>query len=214
MLLHILNLNFLINDECVFAQILLEQISSLEEREAANRRAAEELPVLKNDLDVANRSLEQLNNSLDAFRKDLYSANETKTHLESSLTEKVKLISALETEILDLTEKMRGESESHRAEIQNLLNKEKQLKEQLEASQKSVAAAKTELGSRREEIRTMKSTIAAASRGLEERDGTIKSLKEKLNQSEAEQVKASDLLKEKIAAMNKIKVGYQFLGSS
>lgn len=166
----------------------------MEEQEAASRRAAEELPVLKNDLDVARRSLEQLNSSLD----------ETK----SSLAEKVKLISALQTEILDLTEKMRYEAESHRVEIQNWVNKEKQLKEQLETSQKSVAAVKTELGSRQEEIRTMKSTIAAASRGLEERDGTIKSLKEKLNKSEAEQVKASDLLKEKMAAMNKVKVSY------
>lgn len=114
----------------------------------------------------------------------------------------------MEKEVKDLSEAKRKESECHILEIENFLNKEKRLKEQLEAAKQSVTAAKAELSSRREEIKTMKTTLSAASRGLEERDNTIKSLKEKLNRAEAEQAKTSDLLKEKVVAMNKIKVSY------
>ena len=116
-------------------------------------------------------------------------------------------MSALEKEVKELTEKMMRESESHGLETQNFLNKEKSLKEQLEAAKQSVTATKAESSSRREEIKTMKKTLSAASSGLEERDNTIKSLKEKQNEAEAEQAKTSALLKEKVVAMNKIKVG-------
>lgn len=172
-----------------------------------NKDAAEKLPVLKNELDVANQSNVDLKKSLQALEENHSSAIEIKSNLESTLAEKMNLISALEKEVKDLTEKMGKESERHALEIENFLKKEKSLDEQLEATKKSVSAAKAESSSRREEIRTMKATLSAASRGLEERDSTIKDLKEKLNKAEAEQTKTSELLKEKVVAMNKIKVG-------
>lgn len=185
---------------------LLEQISSLEEEIAANKDAAEKLPVLKNELDVVNQSHVDLKKCLEALEKSHSSAAEVKSNLENTLTEKINLISTLEKEVKELREKMSNESENHALEIKSSLNKEKNLKEQLEGAEQAVAAARVESGSRREEIKTMKMTLSAASRGLEERDGTIKSLKERLNKAEAEQTKTSDLLKEKIVAMNKIKV--------
>lgn len=185
---------------------LLEQISSLEEEIAANKDAAEKLPVLKNELDVVNQSHVDLKKCLEALEKSHSSAAEVKSNLENTLTEKINLISTLEKEVKELREKMSNESENHALEIKSFLNKEKNLKEQLEGAEQAVAAARVESGSRREEIKTMKMTLSAASRGLEERDGTIKSLKERLNKAEAEQTKTSDLLKEKIVAMNKIKV--------
>lgn len=172
-----------------------------------NKDAAEKLPVLKNELDVATQSNADLKKSLEALEKNHSSTIEMKSNLESTLAEKMNLISALENEVKDLTEKMGKESERHALEIENFLKKEKSLDEQLEATKKSVSAAKAESSSRREEIRTMKATLSAASRGLEERDNTIKGLKEKLNKAEAEQTKTSELLKEKVDAMNKIKVG-------
>lgn len=185
---------------------LLEQISSLEEEIAANKDAAEKLPALKNELDVVNQSHVDLKKCLEALEKSHSSAAEVKSNLENTLTEKINLISTLEKEVKELREKMSNESENHALEIKSSLNKEKNLKEQLEGAEQAVAAARVESGSRREEIKTMKMTLSAASRGLEERDGTIKSLKERLNKAEAEQTKTSDLLKEKIVAMNKIKV--------
>lgn len=207
---------------CIFVQILQfnhterinalkEQIVCLEKQVAANQEEAEEVPVLKNKLDVVKQSLAHLNKSLEASEKSLSCANEIKADLEVTLSEKVKLITALEDQINNLTEKLRKESESHSSEVGDFVNKERSLKEQLEATRKSVAAAKEESSSRREDIREMKTTLSAASRGLEERDNTIKSLKEKLNKAEAEQVKASELLKEKTVAMSKIKVSYEGL---
>lgn len=190
---------------------LLEQISCLEEAVAANGDAAENLPVLKNNLERVNQSNADLKEAIEALEKSHSSTIEIKSNLENTLTEKNLLISALEKEVKDLTEEKNKESECHIVEMKNVLNKEKHLKEQLEAAKQSVAAAKAELSSRREEIKNMKTTLSAASRGLEERDDTIKSLKEKLNKAEAEQTKTSDLLKEKVVAMNKIKVSCVFL---
>ena len=189
----------------------MEQITSLEEKVAANTDAAEKLPVLKNELDVINQSHTELKKSLEALEKNHSSTIEIKTNLENTLTEKSKLVSALDKEVKDLAEKMIKESESHVSEIEKFLNKEKSLKEQLKTSKQSVTAAKSELSVCRVEIKTMKTTLSAASRGLEDRDGSIKSLKEKLNKAEAEQLKSSDLLKEKMVAMNKIKVGQLFV---
>uniref|UniRef100_A0A3Q0RL32 Centromere protein F n=1 Tax=Amphilophus citrinellus TaxID=61819 RepID=A0A3Q0RL32_AMPCI len=190
---------------------LLEQISSLEEKVDMNKDAAEKLPVLKNELDVVTQSNADLKKSLEALEKNHSSTLEIKSNLENTLAEKINLISALEGELKDVTEKMRKESESHALETENFLKKEKSLEEQLEATKKSVSAAKAESNLRREEIRTMKATLSAASHGLEERDNTIKSLKEKLNKAEAEQAKSSELLKEKVVAMNKIKVQLEML---
>lgn len=187
---------------------LLEQISCFEGEAAANRDAAEKLLVLKNELGVVNQSNADLKKSIEALEKSHSSTIEIQSNLENSLTEKNHLISSLEKEVKDLTEEKRKESECHVLEMEKFLNKEKRLKEQLEAAKQSVTAAKAELSSRREEIKTMKTTLSAASHGLEERDSTIKSLKEKLNKAEAEQAKTSDLLKEKVVAMNKIKVSY------
>lgn len=190
---------------------LLEQISSLEEELTASKDAAEKLPVLKNELDVVNQSHADLKKCLEALEKSHSSTIEIKSNLENTLAEKINLIFTLEKEVKELTEKMKKESESHAVEMENVLNKEKRLKEHLETVKQSVTAAKAESSSRREEIKTMKTTLSAASRGLEERDNTIKSLKEKLNKAEAEQSKTSDLLKEKMVAMNKIKVGYNLV---
>lgn len=190
---------------------LLEQISSLEEKVTASRDAAEKLPVLEHELALVNQSNADLNKHLEALEKSHSSTIEIKSHLENTLTEKVNLVLTLEKEVCELTEKTNKEKESHALDVENLLNKEKILKEKLEAARKSVTAAKTELSSRREEIKTMKTTLSAASCGLEERDKTIKSLKEKLNKAEAEQAKTSELLKEKMVSMNKIKVGFALI---
>lgn len=172
-----------------------------------NKDAAEKLPVLKDELLVVTQSNTDLKKSLEALEKNHSSIIEIKSNLENTLAEKINRISALEKELKDVTDRMRTESESHALEIENFLKKEKSLEEQLEATKKSVTAVKAESSLRREEIRTMKATLSAASHGLEERDNTIKSLKEKLNKAEAEQAKSSELLKEKVVAMNKIKVG-------
>lgn len=187
---------------------LQQQISSSQDILAAYREAAEELPVLKNKLDVVSQSLADSNKCREALEKDLSSANKLNADLDNTLTEKMKLISDLEKSINTVTDKISKESENHTLEIENLVNREKSLKDQLDSAKKSLAAAKAELNSRRDEIKTMKMTLSAASRGLEERDNTIKSLEEKLNKAAVEQAKTSDLLKEKIVAMNKIKVGY------
>lgn len=187
---------------------LMEQIASLDEELTVSRAAAKDLPLLKSELDEANQSYADLKKCMEDLERNHFSTVEIKSSLENTLTEKNQLISSLETELKELKEKMCKDAESHTQETENSLHKQKHLKEQLEAAKKSITAAKAESGSRREEIKTMKATLSAASRGLEERDNTIKSLKEKLNKAEAEQTKTSDLLKEKIVAMNKIKVGY------
>lgn len=188
---------------------LLEQISSLEDKLTASKDAAEMLPVLQNELDKVNQSHADLKKCLETLEKNHSSITEIKTNLESTLTEKTNLIATLEKKVKELTEKMSKESESHALKIENALNKERRLEEQLEAAKQSLTAAKVESRSWREEIKTMKTTLSAASRGLEERDNMVKSLKEKLNRAEAEQAKTSDLLKEKVVAMNKIKVGFK-----
>lgn len=159
---------------------------------------------MNDELDAVNQSLKKC---MEALERSHSSTVEMKSNLENSLTEKTSLIITLETEVKELKEKMFQESESHTQEIDNCLNKHRRLKEQLEEAKKVVTAAKAESNSRREEIKAMKTTLSAASQGLEERDGTIKSLKEKLNKAEAEQARTSDLLKEKVVSMNKIKVG-------
>lgn len=186
----------------------MEQISCLEENVAVNKDAAEKLPVLKNELDVIKQSNSDLQTSLEALEKNLSSTVEIKSDLENTLTEKNSLMSALEKEIQDLTEERRKDTESHALEIETLLIKEKHLKERLEAAKQSVTSVKAEFSSQRDEIKTMKTTLSAAACGLEERDNTIKGLKEKLNKTEAEQTKTSELLREKMVAMNKIKVSH------
>ncbi len=180
----------------------------MEEELSASKDAAEKLPILRNELDVVNKSHADLQNCLEALERSHSSAMEIKSNLENTLTETNNQIFTLEKDVKELTEKMNQESQSHALEIENVLNKERRLKEQLEAAKQSLTAAKTELSSRREEIKTMKITLSAASRGLEERDNTIKMLKERLSKAEAEQAKTSDALKEKMVAMNKIKVCY------
>lgn len=143
---------------------------------------------------------------LEALQESHFTATEIKSNLENSLTEKNALVTSLELNIKELTEKMKTESESHALAIENFHNEEKRLKDLLNASQKSEAAAKAELRSRWEEMKTMKTTLTAASIGLQERDNVIKSLKEKLNKIEAEQRKITELLKEKTDTMNKTKV--------
>lgn len=187
---------------------LLEQMSSLEGELTASRDEAQKLLVLKNELDLVNQSCADLKNSMEALERSHSSTIEIKSSLENTLTEKNHLIFTLETEVKELKEKRNKESESHSLEIENVLNRERRLREKLEAAKQSVTAAKAELDSRREEIKTMKTALSAALQGLEERDHEIKSLKEKLNKAEAEQTKTSELLKEKNIAMNKIKVGH------
>lgn len=162
---------------------------------------------MNDELDAVNQSHTELNQRMEALEKSHSSTVEIKSNLENILTEKASLIITLETEVKELKEKIFQESESHTQQIDNCLNKQRQLKEQLEEAQKNVTAAKKESNCRREQIKAMKTTLSAASQGLEERDDTIKSLKEKLNNAEAEQAKTSDLLKEKVVSMNKIKVG-------
>lgn len=200
-------MQFLQHSQAEKINTLLEQIVALEKQAAANQEAAEEVPVLKNKLDMVNQSLAHLNKSTEALEENLCSANEKKADLEAALSEKTKLVSALEDHIKNLTEKMLKETESHSAKIEDLINRERILKEQLEGTKNSLAAATAESSSHQEEIQTMNTTLSTALRGLEEKDNSIKSLKEKLNRAEAEHSKASELLKEKSVAMNKIKVG-------
>lgn len=179
----------------------------MEEELAASKEAVEKLPVLKSELDLLSQSHTELEKNVKALERSHSSNMEIKSNLENNLIEKSNQILSLENGVKDLTEKMSRDSKSHALDTENLLHKEKRLKEQLEAAKQSLSAAKAELNSRREEIKTMKTTLSAASRGLEERDNTIKSLKDKLNEAEVEQARTSDLLKEKTVAMNKIKVG-------
>lgn len=180
----------------------------LEEELASSKDAAQKLPALRSELDTVTQSNAELQNRLEALEKTHCSMTETKSALENALTEKADLISTMEKEAKELAEKMRNESESHTLELQKLLTKEKLLKEQLGVAKQTIATAKSEASTRRDEIKTMKTTLSAASQGLEERDGTIKSLKDKLNKAEAEHSKTSELLKEKVVAMNKITVGW------
>lgn len=186
---------------------LLKQISSLEEELSCTRDAAEKLPVLREEIEVISRTYADLKRSMEELEKSHSSSLDEKSTLEKNLMEETSRVVALENEVKDLKGKLIQESENHSLELEALLDKEKHLKGKLDAAKQSAAAAKAESTSRRDEIKTMKATLSAASRGLEERDDTIKGLKEKLNRAEAEQAKTSELLKEKIVAMNKIKVG-------
>lgn len=186
---------------------LLEQISSLEGELNAKRDAAEKLPVLQEEMEVINQSYADLKKCMEDLEMSHSSSLEDKSTLEKSLTEKTSQVVTLENEVRELKGKMIQESENHSLEMETLLEKEKHLKGKLDAAKQAAAAAKAESSSRRDEIKSMKATLSAASRGLEERDDTIKGLKEKLNRAEVEQTKTSELLKEKVVAMNKIKVG-------
>lgn len=162
---------------------------------------------MDDELDAVHQAQAELKKSMEALEKSHCSTLEIKANLENTLTEKTGLILTLEAEVKELKEKMFQESEGHTQEIETCLNKQRRLKEQLEEARKVVTAAKAESNARGEEIKNMKTSLSAALQGLEERDDTIKSLKEKLNQAEAEQARISDLLKEKVVSMNKIKVG-------
>lgn len=186
---------------------LLEQISSLEGELNAKRDAAEKLPVLQEEMEVINQSYADLKKCMEDLEMSHSSCLEDKSTLEKSLTEKTSQVVTLDNEVRELKGKMIQESENHSLEMETLLEKEKHLRGKLDAAKQSAAAAKAESSSRRDEIKSMKATLSAASRGLEERDNTIKGLKEKLNRAEVEQTKTSELLKEKVVAMNKIKVG-------
>lgn len=186
---------------------LLEQISSLEGELNTKRDAAEKLPVLQEEMEVINQSYADLKKCMEDLEMSHSSSLEDKSTLEKSLTEKTSQVVTLENEVRELKGKMIQESENHSLEMETLLEKEIHLKGKLDTAKQSAAAAKAESSSRRDEIKSMKATLSAASRGLEERDDTIKGLKEKLNRAEVEQTKTSELLKEKVVAMNKIKVG-------
>ncbi|XP_061881910.1 centromere protein F isoform X2 [Entelurus aequoreus] len=190
---------------------LHEQMLSLEEDLSASKDAAEKLPLLKSELDVANRLHADLKKQLDAIENSLSSVTEVKTNLEKTLTEKVSLCSALQKEVAELRQKMSDFSESHALEAQSFLHNEKSLREQLGAAEKALSDIKEETSHTRTEMKSMKTTLSAASQGLEERDLAIKSLKEQLNNAEAEQAKSSEQLKEKIVAMNKIKMLLEML---
>ncbi|XP_019715052.1 tropomyosin-like, partial [Hippocampus comes] len=187
---------------------LQEQISYLEEEVSASKDSAEKLSLLKRELEVINRSHADLKNHADTFEKTLSSMTEVKTNLEKSLSERVILNSALEKEVAELREKVSQLSESQALEAQSFLNKEKSLREEREAAEKALNAIKAETSNVRAEVKTMKVTLSAASQGLEERDTSIKSLKEKLSRAEVEHAKTAELLKEKMLAMNKIKVWF------
>lgn len=159
---------------------------------------------MNGELDAVNQSHAQLKKRMEAHEKSHCSTVEMK---ENALSEKTSLIFRLETEVKELKEQMFQESESHAQEVDSCFNKRRRLKEQLEEARKAAAAAKAESNARREEIKAMKTSLSAALQGLEERDDTVKSLREKLNQAEAERAQTSDLLKEKVVSMNKIKVG-------
>ncbi|XP_072320728.1 uncharacterized protein cenpf [Eucyclogobius newberryi] len=186
-------------------------ISLLEERVAEGRHAADRLPVLEDELNRVNQAHTDLKLCLEALERNHSSVTEIKSNLENTLVEKNALISSLELNIKDLTEKLNTQSENHASELEHFLNEERKVKDQLEQLSHREVAIKTELRSRREEIKTMKATISAASSGLQERDNKITTLNEKLKTVEAEQCKSAELLKEKMDAMNKIKVQLEML---
>lgn len=175
----------------------VERLSSLEEDLAASRAAPERL---EEELAALSRSHADLQQQLDALEKSHTATVEIKASLEKTLGEKVERVSALEQAV--------AEAEKHSGEVGTLLKREENLKQQLQDTQTSLAASKDHASALQVELRNMKTTLSAASHGLEERDGVIRSLKEKLSAAEAEQVKASELLKEKVVAMNKIKVWF------
>lgn len=185
---------------------LVEQISLLEEELSGTREAAEKLSFLREEIEVVNQTCADLRRSMAELEKSHSLNLEEKSNLEKNLVEETSRAFALENEVTELKGKLIQESESHNLELEALLDKEKHLKGKLDGAKQAAAAAKAESTTRRDEIKAMKATLSAASRGLEERDDTIKGLKEKLNRAEAEQAKTSELLKEKIVAMNKIKV--------
>lgn len=156
---------------------------------------------------MVNHSHAELKKCMEDLGRNHSSTLEIKSNLEYNLREKTSLIITLKVEVQKLKEQMCQDAESHTKQINNCLNKQRWLQEQLDEAKKNETATKAESKSQREEIKTMTTTLSAASRGLEERDALIESLKEQLSQAEEEQAKTSDLLREKVVSMNKVKVG-------
>lgn len=156
---------------------------------------------------MVNHSHAELKKCMEDLGRSHSSTLEIKSNLEYNLTEKTSLIITLKVEVQKLKEQMCQDAESHTKQINNCLNKQRWLQEQLDEAKKNETATKAESKSQREEIKTMTTTLSAASRGLEERDALIESLKEQLSKAEEEQAKTSDLLREKVVSMNKVKVG-------
>lgn len=156
---------------------------------------------------MVNHSHAELKKCMEDLGRSHSSTLEIKSNLENNLTEKTSLIKTLKVEVQKLKEQMCQDAESHTQQLNNCLNKQRWLQEQLDEAKKNETATKAESKSQREEIKTMKTTLSTASQGLEERDDLIESLKEKLGKAEEEQAKTSDLLREKVISMNKVKVG-------
>ncbi|CAL9701706.1 unnamed protein product [Knipowitschia caucasica] len=190
---------------------LHEEISLLEGKVSEGKNAADRLSGLEDELQGVTLAYSEVKCNLEALERNHSSVTEIKSNLENTLVEKNLLITTLELSIKDLTEKVKTQSENHASEIEHFLTEKRRLQDQVEEVKKNLVATKTELRSRREEIKTMKATISAASSGLQERDSVIATLNEKLKKAEAEQGKSAELLKEKVEAMNKIKVQLEML---
>ncbi|XP_011607920.1 centromere protein F isoform X1 [Takifugu rubripes] len=190
---------------------LLEQISFLQQELTVTQDAVKGLQLLNDELDMVNHSHAELKKCMEDLGRSHSSTLEIKSNLENNLTEKNSLIITLKVEVQKLKEQMCQDAESHTQQINNCLNKQRWLQEQLDEAKKIETATKAESKSQREEIKTMKTTLSAASQCLEERDDLIESLKEKLCKAEEEQAKTSDLLREKVVSMNKVKVQMEML---
>lgn len=185
---------------------LRQEISFLEEKVADGKQAADKLSVLEDELNKVHQAHSEQKKCQEVLEKKLSLITEIKCNLENTIVEKNVLISSLESNIKEITDKMKSESENQVSEREYFQIEEKRLKDLLEEFKQKETATKIELRSHREEIKTMKTTLFAASSGLQERDSVIKNLNEKLKTIEAEKIKTAELLKEKMDAMNKIKV--------
>ena len=185
---------------------LRAQLTALSEEVTRSKALAEQLPALKAELEAAKQSCGSLQNALEAAQESHAPCADNAAGLERSLAKTAGLLGPLETQVRELSEGRARQEESHVREMEGFLHKQKALKEQLAASREAERAATEELAARREQVANMKRSLSAASAGLQEQDGAVKGLKERLNRAEAAHTKASDSLKEKTVAMDKIKV--------
>ncbi|XP_030232437.1 centromere protein F isoform X1 [Gadus morhua] len=190
---------------------LRAQLTALSEEVTRSKALAEQLPALKAELEAAKKSCGSLQNALEAAQESHAPCADNAAGLERSLAKTAGLLGPLETQVRELSEGRARQEESHVREMEGFLHKQKALKEQLAASREAERAATEELAARREQVANMKRSLSAASAGLQEQDGAVKGLKERLNRAEAAHTKASDSLKEKTVAMDKIKVLMEML---
>ncbi|CAL8403773.1 unnamed protein product [Boreogadus saida] len=190
---------------------LQAQLTALSEEVTRSKALAEQLPALKAELEAAKQSCGSLKNALEAAQESHAPCADNAAGLERSLAETAGLLGPLESQLRELSEGRARQEECHVREMEGFLHKQKALKEQLAASREAERAATEELAARREQVANMKRSLSAASAGLQEQDGAVKGLKERLNRAEAAHTKASDSLKEKTVAMDKIKVLMEML---